>query len=75
MTGTGKELPRVERDEDDHPVFFHVCTRVAVVERRTLALSRAMGWWWESENTLMPSIHCQRCGTHGWWRDGQWVPA
>lgn len=25
--------------------------------------------------TLMPSMLCQRCGLHGWIRDGRWEPA
>lgn len=25
--------------------------------------------------TISPSILCHRCGTHGFWRDGAWVPA
>ncbi|MCW2632077.1 MAG: hypothetical protein JWR88_1039 [Pseudonocardia sp.] len=25
--------------------------------------------------TVSPSIHCLGCGTHGFIRDGQWVPA
>ncbi len=24
---------------------------------------------------VAPSIMCHRCGTHGFWRDGFWVPA
>lgn len=72
-SGAGEALPRVDRTEDGHPFFSHACTSVPV-DRRTLPLNHATGWWWESDDTLMPSIHCHRCGTHGWWRDGQWVP-
>lgn len=25
--------------------------------------------------TVTPSINCTACGTHGWIRNGQWVPA
>jgi len=67
-------LPRVEHGDDDRPIFVHACKR-GPVERHTLPHSRQFGWWWDGEDTLMPSIDCHRCGTHGWWRDGQWVPA
>lgn len=65
------QMPRVERDDSDHPVFIHACGDVPV-RRTILPLSRETGWWWEDENTLKPSIHCLTCGTHGWWTDGRW---
>jgi Family of unknown function (DUF6527) len=64
-------LPRVERGEDNHPVFFHACTDVPL-RRTILPLSHETGWWWQGDDTLMPSIHCHTCDTHGWWREGKW---
>jgi hypothetical protein len=68
-----EQLPRVDRDEEGRPQFSHVCINVPV-HRTTLLLSQENGWWWQDENTLMPSIHCHRCDTHGWWRNGVWEP-
>ena len=69
-TGAG-EIPCVERDAEGRPKFVHACTD-GRLRRTTLPLSRETGWWWADDNTLMPSIHCQSCGTHCWWRNGQW---
>jgi hypothetical protein len=63
--------PRVERDEDGRPVFVHDCAD-RHARRTTLPLSHDRGWWWQDGDTLMPSIHCSRCDTHGWWRQGRW---
>jgi len=52
---------------------------VAEVEARTSAHLPLGGTGWtlvQSEPlTISPSIMCHRCGTHGFWRDGAWVPA
>lgn len=74
MSGTEEALPRVERDDDGYPVFVHACTS-GTVQHETLRLDREAGWWWKRHDTLMPSIRCEICGTHGWWRDEVWVPA
>lgn len=74
MTADAEPLPRIERDDDGHPVFSHACTSVPV-HRGVLPLSRDTGWWWQDDDTLMPSIHCHRCRTHGWWRKGKWESA
>lgn len=74
MTSSDDEtvtLPRVERDDEGRPRFIHACTSVPV-HSGTLPLNHETGWWWADDDTLMPSIHCHRCGTHGWWRNGQW---
>jgi hypothetical protein len=68
------ELPRVERSNTGHPIFFHACE--GRDKRTILPLNHETGWWWADGGHLMPSIHCTTCGTHGWWRgaDG-WVTA
>jgi hypothetical protein len=66
-----KQIPRVDRDAEGRPKFVHACTE-ARLRRTVLPLSRDTGWWWADNQTLMPSIHCQTCGTHGWWRNGLW---
>lgn len=66
-----ERMPRVERDADGRPKFVHACTE-SRIRRTVLPLSHATGWWWADGDSLMPSIHCHACGTHGWWRNGQW---
>jgi len=70
---TEPSVPRVERSEDGHPVFVHICAE-GRERRTTLPQSHERGWWWsdEEQNTLMPSIHCGSCNTHGWWQEGKW---
>lgn len=66
--------PRVERAEDGHPYFFHVCNGTA--KRTILPLSHETGWWWTDEGDLMPSVLCTTCSTHGWWTASEgWQPA
>ncbi len=47
-------------------------------ERRVLPLDipGRSGWVWIGEPgaTIHPSIDCSRCGTHGFWTDGEWRP-
>lgn len=73
--------PRCEvRDEGTfrfvHDCLMHDGTTPHPDESRSLPLG-ADGWTWVGEPglTIQPSIHCLRCGTHGFWRDGEWVPA
>jgi hypothetical protein len=68
-----EQLPRVERHEDgEHPVFFHDC---AGTVRHTILPIGQQGWTWQDDDTLTPSVHCHTCGTHGWWRNGEWERA
>lgn len=47
-------------------------------QRRSLPLDGPgrSGWVWIGEpgRTIHPSIHCTRCGAHGFWTDGEWRP-
>lgn len=47
-------------------------------EHRALPLEGVgrRGWVWVGEpgKTIHPSIDCGRCGTHGFWIDGEWRP-
>ncbi len=47
-------------------------------QRRALPLDGPgrSGWVWIGEpgKTIHPSIDCRRCGTHGFWIDGEWRP-
>lgn len=61
--------PRVERDDDGHPVFVHDCN--GAESREILALGDGR-WAWENLNTVAPLINCSACNTHGWWSDGAW---
>lgn len=61
----------------DHPERWLSPT---VAEERRLPLEIGgsdpqAGWVWVGVpgDTIHPSIHCTRCGTHGFWRDRTWV--
>ena len=71
-------LPRVERDPDDnHPVFFHRCKdRDPEFERIGGKLPLGPdGWQWQPDGSLVPSINCLECGTHGFWTANGWIGA
>jgi hypothetical protein len=56
---------------DDRPEFVHQC-----VDGVGGTLLPSSGWWWDQgTDTVTPSVHCAMCGTHGFWTNGQWVPA
>lgn len=72
MTG-----PRVERDDDGHPVWIHVCSGGEEI-RAVLPLGER-GWEWTGDGGLTPSILCHPggCGVHGFWVGGErpcWRP-
>lgn len=58
-------------DPDDPSTwdYWHPDVRLPINDER--------GWRIENTEplTVSPSILCGSCGTHGWWRDGRWVPA
>ncbi len=63
------ELPRVERDENGLPVFFHHCVD------GLLCMVTLEGWaWTPNGESLNPAIHCRACDTQGIWAGAQWVP-
>ena len=71
------ELPRVERDEDGHPVFVHVCDYgEEALEDLRYSESRAtlplapQGWAWSADGGLTPSLLCGICKLHGFWIGG-----
>lgn len=80
--------PRCEvSDKPDSFVFIHDClTHIdgeaaqrltpPPADRRVLPLEGLgrRGWVWIGEpgKTIHPSIDCSRCGTHGFWIDGEW---
>lgn len=79
--------PRCEPVDEKRFLFVHDCHDLDLVDgtlkqtptpgdTRYLPLGER-GWSWVGEpgQTLTPSIHCERCGTHGFWTDGQWVKA
>lgn len=67
------EVPRVERDEDGHPVWVHTCSAAPPefdpIGRVTLPLG-PQGWEWTENGGLTPSILCHNCGVHGFWVGG-----
>ncbi len=78
-------LPRCEVGDENTFVFVHDCltylgetTELSPdpASRRSLPLSSSghSGWVWIGEpgRTIHPSIDCGRCGTHGFWIDGEW---
>lgn len=71
--------PEVRLDEDGrHFLFSHECVNPdGWFPDERLPLGPPLGWIVESTDplTVSPSINCLNCGTHGWWRDGQWVGA
>lgn len=79
-----KSNPRCEYVDEDHFRFIHDCLEfaglgqmpvVATDRGRLLPLGES-GWVWTSDKkSLLPSIQCLRCGTHGFWTDGEWVKA
>lgn len=70
-----RDSPRVEAHERaDRFVFRHEC--VNGTKRTTVLPAGPSSWHWDPEaGTVWPSIHCEGCGTHGFWRDGEWTPA
>jgi hypothetical protein len=76
--------PRVEKVDDDRFLFIHDCFDSQRVDgqvvqvpdpqsKRYLPLGEG-GWVWTSDGqSILPSIHCQRCGAHGYWTNGEWV--
>lgn len=67
--------PRVEAHERrDRFVFIHEC--VNHTKRTTVLPVGRSSWTWDPEaGTVSPSIHCESCGTHGYWESGEWRPA
>lgn len=72
--------PRVERDDDGHPVWVHTCSGTSPgfdpAARVTLPLG-PQGWEWTADGGLTPSILCHSCGIHGFWMGGEephWRP-
>ena len=77
--------PTFRRDEDGkHVLWFHDCfTYLGGDDPTTLTPHRAKTWlpisangWQVSQTdplTVMPSILCGRCKTHGFINDGKWV--
>lgn len=63
--------PHIEWDRG-RPYFDHDCLGVRECE----PLPLADGYWRsdESTDTVEPSISCEKCGTHGFWCRGGWVP-
>ena len=68
-------IPWVEPDErTGHFRFIHACT--GGMKRISVLPIGEEGWQWDQEaDTVTPSIHCLGCETHGFWREGKWVPA
>lgn len=73
------KIPRVDRDDDGHPVWVHVCPAAGPEFtdpiRATLPLG-VDGWQWTGDGGLVPSILCG-CGVHGFWIGGEhphWQP-
>ena len=91
MPDESKPVPRCEVVDEDRFMLVHDCHDLDLVDGklqqtptpgdvRYLPLqteTRQAGWSWVGEpgQTITPSIHCERCGTHGWWRDGAWQTA
>lgn len=81
-----KPVPRCEVVDEVRFMFVHDCHDLDLVDGklqqtptpgdvRYLPLGPEM-WLWNTDHTsITPSIHCERCGTHGWWRDGAWQTA
>jgi hypothetical protein len=82
-------VPRCEIGDEDTFVFVHNCLTYLngealqhptplVGDRRSLPLEGLgrPGWAWVGEpgKTIHPSIDCRRCGTHGFWIEGEWRP-
>lgn len=81
--------PQCETVDGRSFLFIHDCLRYEgkelvpdLGERRELPLelggeSPQAGWVWIGTpgDTIHPSIHCTRCGTHGFWRDRAWLKA
>jgi len=66
--------PKVEADE--RPGYFRVIHDCGGALRTSVLPVGEEGWQWDAEvGTVSPSIHCLGCGTHGFWREGAWVPA
>ncbi len=69
---TTETLPRVERTDGGHALWIHVCSGVSQPPHRIEATlpTGASGWRWGPDGSLIPSIHCHNCGTHGFWIGG-----
>jgi hypothetical protein len=67
------DLPRVERAEDGHALWFHECVDVSFNDiGAALPTGGERGWQWTKDGGLTPSILCHRCKTHGWfWVGGE----
>lgn len=66
-------------DDDTHFEWTHDCHDEARgVFREPVQLPHGHDHWQVQQTeplTIAPSILCGTCGTHGWIRDGHWVPA
>jgi hypothetical protein len=63
-----------------HFWFWHMCKEIdsdyEPVRQSSLLPINSQGWSYDAEtDTVEPSIQCLGCGTHGWWREGKWIPA
>jgi hypothetical protein len=67
MDRCGGRLPRVERREDGSALFFHECADPEFNDYPSILPTGPNGWQWTKDGGLTPSIHCHRCGTHGFW--------
>lgn len=59
---------RVEWNEDGRPVWVHVC--VDKTERITLPLGQEFWQADQANDTVTPSLSCEKCSVHGWWTNG-----
>lgn len=75
---TNIEKPRITVDSDGRPRFLHYCEDFTSSELLPLW---EFGWSYDAaEDTISAgapggarSIHCARCGTHGFWTNGEWA--
>lgn len=70
MVIQAQSQPQTVEWEDGRPVWLHPCT--TSTERVTLPLGAHLWQGDQANDTVTPSLLCDRCGTHGWWTGGQW---
>ncbi len=61
--------------DGEHFEWTHVCANNRL---DTVTMPHSGGTWRVVQAeplTVVPSIHCTACGTHGWITDGRWVAA
>ena len=70
-------------DDGEHFWWFHTCWQYVSAEgsrepadRETVLPLGPDGWAYDAAaDTVSPSILCRRCGTHGFWENGNWRAA